>query len=250
MRALSGRKESELGWLKMFINYAHRGASEYAPENTMAAFYLGLEMGANGIETDVQKTKNGVLVLFHDKELSRVANGQGKISDYTYKELYQLDAGSYKGDKYKNEKIVRFDDFLHYFAPKDLHFAIELKETLIEKEVIEAIDFYGIRNKVIITSFDFEHLIHVRKLDGDIKIGFLCTEINEEVLQKLMEIHANQICPAADKLTSEGVQFAKSKGFSVRAWGVKNEELMQKALGCGVDGMTVNFPDKLKLAIS
>ena len=69
------------------INYAHRGASEYAPENTLSSFYLGLLQGANGIETDVQKTKDGVLVLFHDDTLDRVSNKQGKLCDYTWDEL-------------------------------------------------------------------------------------------------------------------------------------------------------------------
>lgn len=59
------------------INYAHRGASEYAPENTLSSFYLGLLQGANGIETDVQRTKDGVLVLFHDPTIDRVTNGNG-----------------------------------------------------------------------------------------------------------------------------------------------------------------------------
>jgi len=71
----------------MFINFAHRGASSYAPENTMSAFYLGLRMGANGIETDIQRTGDGILVLFHDDTLDRVTGQSGKIADYTYEQL-------------------------------------------------------------------------------------------------------------------------------------------------------------------
>ncbi|MBS1484153.1 MAG: glycerophosphodiester phosphodiesterase, partial [Clostridium sp.] len=63
----------------MFINYAHRGASAYAPENTLSAFYLGLEMGANGIETDIRRTKDGQLVLFHDATLEQAAGLQGGV---------------------------------------------------------------------------------------------------------------------------------------------------------------------------
>ena len=72
------------------INYAHRGASEYAPENTLSSFYLGLLQGANGIETDVQRTKDGVLVLFHDDTVDRVTDGKGRLSDYTFDELKKL----------------------------------------------------------------------------------------------------------------------------------------------------------------
>ena len=70
-----------------FVNYAHRGASEYLPENTMLAFYTGIYMGANGIETDVQRCKDGTLVLFHDDTLLRVTGEAGSVEDYTFPEL-------------------------------------------------------------------------------------------------------------------------------------------------------------------
>ena len=69
------------------INYAHRGASEYAPENTLSAFYLGLMQGANGIETDVRRTKDGELVLFHDSKLARVTDGDGPLAEHSLAEL-------------------------------------------------------------------------------------------------------------------------------------------------------------------
>ena len=77
----------------MFVNYAHRGASEYAPENTMPSFELGLTMGANGIETDLQETKDGKIVMFHDNTIDDKSNGTGAIADYTYEELLKMDFG-------------------------------------------------------------------------------------------------------------------------------------------------------------
>ena len=76
--------------VSVMINYAHRGASEYAPENTLSSFFLGLLQGANGIETDVQRTKDGVLVLFHDDTLDRVSDGCGPLRDHTLAQLQQL----------------------------------------------------------------------------------------------------------------------------------------------------------------
>ena len=70
----------------MYINYAHRGASSYAPENTMVAFKKALELEATGIELDLQKTKDGKIVIFHDNFIDQKSNGNGKISDYTYDE--------------------------------------------------------------------------------------------------------------------------------------------------------------------
>lgn len=91
-----------------FVNYAHRGASSYAPENTMSSFKKAFQLGSNGIELDLQKTKDGKLVIFYDKEIDKKSNGTGKISDYTYNELLELDFGSWFGKEFKNEKIVLF----------------------------------------------------------------------------------------------------------------------------------------------
>lgn len=233
----------------MFMNLAHRGASEYAPENTFAAFYLGLEMGANGIETDIKRTKDGVLILFHDDTLERTTTGKGCVGQYIYEELMQLDAGKHKSDKYKDEKIVSLEDFLKYFGAKDLHFAVELKDSFVEEDTLTLIKRYSVENKVTITSFNFDNLIRTRELDKNIKIGYLTGEINIETIEKLKEIGANQICPSAKSLSLEKVQWAKAQGFTVRAWGVKDEKLMLHVLNCGVDGMTVNFPDKLAEAL-
>ena len=91
-----------------FFNYAHRGASSYAPANTMSSFKKAFQLGSNGIELDLKKTKDGKLVIFYDKEIDKKSNGTGKISDYTYNELLELDFGSWFGKEFKNEKIVLF----------------------------------------------------------------------------------------------------------------------------------------------
>ena len=83
----------------MLINYAHRGASAYAPENTITAFSKGIELGATGIEVDLRKTKDGKIVIFHDEFIDKKSNGTGMIDDYTYQELSDLDFGEYKTKK-------------------------------------------------------------------------------------------------------------------------------------------------------
>lgn len=131
----------------MFINYAHRGASQYFPENTLSAFYAGIAMGANGIETDIRKTKDNVLVLFHDKNISRVTDGQGSIEDYTYDELMKLLV--YNPEKDRTDKIVAFGDFLKYFGFRDLTFAVELKQDQVEKETIDMLEAFNMREKTV-----------------------------------------------------------------------------------------------------
>ena len=135
-----------------FINYAHRGASAYAPENTMSAFKKAFEIGANGIELDLQKTKDDKIVIFHDDRIDKKSNGTGKISDSTYSELLKLDFGSWFSTEYKNEKIVLFEDFMKEVSNRDLVLAIELKEENIEKQTLEIIKNYKEINNVYITS--------------------------------------------------------------------------------------------------
>ncbi len=224
-----------------FITYAHRGASEYCPENTLMSFYMGIQMGANGIETDVKKTKDGVLVLFHDDTLERVTGKTGKISDYTYNELSNFTVK--KGNL--NDKIPTLEDFLSHFAYRDITFAIELKDDDIEKEVVDLIFKYGIEKKTVVTAFELERLRKVKKYHSNIKIGYLTQNIDECVINELININAYEICPVGKDVTPEKVCKWHSLGLNVRAWGIFNEDIMKKVYDAGADGMTVNFPDKL-----
>lgn len=232
--------------MKQFINYAHRGASAYVPENTMVAFKKALEMGADGIELDLQETKDKKIVIFHDEIIDKKSNGKGRIKDYTFEELYNLDFGSWFSNEYKGEHIVLFEDFAKEFLKKDLVFAIELKDIGYEQEVLNIIKEYSNINNIYITSFKYEVLNNIRKIDKNIKISWLIKEkINKENINKLLKINANQICPKATKVTSKDIALANASGIGVRLWGVKDEEIMGKVYTLNTEGMTVDFPDKL-----
>lgn len=232
----------------MFVNYAHRGASEYAPENTMSAFKKALELKATGIELDLQMTKDGKIVVFHDKNIDRLTNGlnTGKIIDYTYKQLLQFDFGSWFNSDYKNEKIVLFEEFARDFFDKDLTFAIELKSKNIEEETLRIVNKYATYAKIYITSYKYKYLENMRKLDSKIKLSWLIEErINEKNIKKLLDINGNQICPKATLVCNEDIKLAKKNNLEVRLWGVTNEDIMKKVYNLDIEGMTVNFPDKL-----
>ena len=226
---------------RKFINYAHRGASEYYPENTEPAFFAGLYMGANGFECDVQRTRDGQLVLFHDETLERVTGAAGSIDAYTYEELCAFDVrrNNCRG------KIARLVDFLDTFAHLDITFAMELKVAGCEADLYDAIIKYNCLDKVIVTSFDYEYLKKMREVSSDIRLGYLTSRTDEGLIEELREISAYEICPKADTVTAELVNFWHGAGLNVRAWGVSDEETMKKVYDAGVDGMTVNFPDKL-----
>ena len=224
-----------------FINYAHRGASEYCPENTFLSFYTGLYMGANGIETDVRLTKDGELVLFHDENLLRVTGEEGSISQMTYKELLKIPVKN--GALYDN--IPLFEDFLRHFSSFAITFAIELKDKNIGARVADLIYKYGIEKKCIVTSFSLEYLKEVREYAKDIRTGYLAKRIDDELIFELLELGVNELCPRATDIDSTSVERWHKMGFNVRAWGVCGEELMKNVYNSFADGMTVNFPDKL-----
>ena len=226
------------------VNYAHRGASEYAPENTLAAFYLGLMQGANGIETDVQKTRDGVLVLFHDDTLERVSDGCGRLCDHTLEQLQGIKIHGRRTDGFFG-RIVTLREFLEKFSCYDICFAIELKGAGVEADTLAMVEEFKILDRVTFTSFEFEYIKQIELLNPNSRVGWLVREVTQETLQHLSDIGGEEAAPMAENITQELVDELRRKGFGIRAWGVFDTALMEKMCTLGVDGMTVNFPDKL-----
>lgn len=223
------------------VNYAHRGASEYAPENTMCAFEMGVAMGATGIETDVQLTKDSVPVLFHDAKLERMTGEAGSVSDYTYDELQ---AFRVRKDGME-DRIPTLKEFLERFAGKGLRLAIELKQKSTAEPTVKLIAEHGAQRDAVITSFDYDELLIAHRSAPELECGYLAKEVDDQLLMRMKADGICELCPPADMITAENVRQWKAEGFRVRAWAVKSEQLMRRACEAGVDGMTVNFPDKL-----
>ena len=228
----------------MIVIYAHRGASEYYPENTLSSFVAGIDMGADGIETDVQISKDGVLMIYHDDSMEAKTGFSGRIADYTYDELR---AARVKNEKYGREDcLMTFEDFLKYFGWRDLTFAIELKVSGIAEKVIDMMRKYGVLEKSIVTSFDYSALVDAHSYDKSVRLGWLYVNHRSDTLAKLHAIGAYQACPKATNIKSEHLDELRGAGFGCRAWGISDTDVMKYAVEIGVDGgMTVNFPDKL-----
>ena len=227
------------------INYAHRGASEYAPENTLSSFYLGLIQGANGIETDVQCTKDGVLVLFHDDTLERVTNGSGRVCDYTLAQLKELKVSSGNTNGFY-DRIVTFREFLEKLSCYNISFAIELKRADLEEDVIALMKEFDIMHKSTITSFNFDYLKNVKQLQPDMRIGWLVCDVDDETIARIQEIGGEELAPKAESITAEIVAKLRSLNIGIRAWGIANDKgLMKKMCELNIDGMTINYPDRL-----
>jgi glycerophosphoryl diester phosphodiesterase len=225
---------------------AHRGASSYAPENTLAAFDLALEMRVRHIELDVALTSDNQVVVIHDDKLDRTTDGSGLVTSHTLAALRELDAGSWFASQFQGERIPTFDEVLaRYKGRVHIHTEIKGKSESLSQRTADLIREHGVERQVTITSFQRVQLERMRACAPELPMGWLVRELNDSIIAQAHALGVTQLCPRADTVTREWVDRLHAEGFVVRAWAVGTEELMQLAVEAGVDGMTVNFPDKL-----
>lgn len=237
----------------MTINYAHRGASGYYPENTMIAFEKAIEHGCTGIETDVHMTKDGYLVLMHDEKIDRTTDGMGYIKDYNLEELRQFDAGKWKALDFSGERIPTVEELIELAKSKDIIIInFEIKTDVIwykdiEQKLIETIYKYNVSDKIIISSFNHYTIHKCKQIDKNIKTGLLYMEglFEPHLYAKIVGAEAiHPYFPAID--SKEVIDRVRAAGVMVNPYTINEEEVMKRFLDYGIDGIITNYPDKLK----
>ena len=223
---------------------SHRGAASLAPENTLPSFTAALALPIDGVETDIQQTKDGKLVLFHDNTLERTTGAAGTIQDKTWDELQALDAGTWFDPKYAGTRIPLLTDILDRFGTKT-SWDLEIKQPHIEDIVVKTVEPYKLFPNITFTSFDFITISDTKRKYPFLTTGFLTDDFSEEMIAKVKAHNIDHFCPKASLINKEIVDKLRSAGFYVRAWGVKNPDIMKQAIEAGVDGMTVDFPQLL-----
>ena len=230
----------------MFMAIAHRGASSYAPENTMAAFDLAIVMGARHIELDVHSTSDGHVVVIHDDTVDRTTDGSGPVTNLALAPLRTLDAGSWFGHEFTGERIPTLDAVLgRYRGRVHVHVEIKGQSSQLSHQTADLIRKHGMVGEATITSFQIARLQETRANAPELTTGWLVADVTDAVIAQARSLGLSQICPRANRITSELVRRLRAAGFVVRAWGVASEDLMRQVVQSGADGMTVNFPDKL-----
>jgi glycerophosphoryl diester phosphodiesterase len=235
----------------MIINYAHRGASGYFPENTMLSFRKAIELGATGIETDVQMTSDGVLVLIHDEYVSRTTNGKGLVKDFTYADLNNLDAGSWFNEKYSSEKIPTVEQLINLAKSNNILLNLEIKngEVLypgIEENLIEMLYKFKYEDKVILSSFNHYSMVHCKEISKEIKTGLLYMSDLYQPEVYCKHTGADALHPYFYSINKDIIDSAKREGILVNPFTVNDEDHMKNLIISGVDGLITNYPDKLK----
>lgn len=156
---------------------AHRGASALAHENTMAAFRLAKQLGADGIELDVMLSADQKLVVHHDNSVNRTTEGKGKVAEMTWDELKDLDAGSKFGEAFLNEPLPLLEQVFEELGGKFL-INVELKNYATPKDqlteiVIDLIKKMGLEESVILSSFNAKNLLKAYQAAPEIRRGLL-----------------------------------------------------------------------------
>ncbi len=226
--------------------WAHRGASAYAPENTLEAFALAAEMGADGVELDVHFTRDGKVVVAHDEKIDRVSNGQGKILDYTYEELLVFNFNNKMPD-FKNVRIPTLEQVYRLLEPTGLTVNVEIKgaDPALPAACAAIAAEYGMTDRVYYSSFDHHQLLRIHEVSSNLPIaplyGFNMVKpwlYAENMGAAAVHPHALQI-----KRIPEYVAECHARGIRVNPWTVDDEELIRFLLDAGVDALITNKPD-------
>ncbi|EJQ51896.1 glycerophosphoryl diester phosphodiesterase [Bacillus wiedmannii] len=248
---------SQLNHIK---NIAHRGASAYAPEHTIAAYKLGQQLRGDYIEIDLQMTKDGHLVAMHDETVNRTTNGTGLVKEHTLEEIKQLNAGSFFNEKhpslakkeFENANVPTLEEIIKTFG-HNANYYIETKSPdeypSMEEKLLEIIKHYGINDKVIIQSFSEASLQKIHSLDVNIPLVQLLPYKKAAQLTELEMKKYKTYCIGLGMnykyIDSTYVKRIKKHGLEVHPFTVDNETDMKKLILWGVDGMFTNYPDRL-----
>jgi glycerophosphoryl diester phosphodiesterase len=233
--------------------FAHRGASAHAPENTLAAFELALEHGADAIEFDVKLTADGQVVGHHDPSLERTTNGKGRLGDFSLGELKKLDAGAWFGEAWRGERIPTLAEIFETVGDK-MFMNIELTnyatpfDKLVEK-VAELVRRYHMEERVLYSSFLPHNLMRAGALTPGLPRGQLALPGPAGWWQRrwgnFLKIQAEH--PFSADVSAASVIRAHARGRRVYTWTVNDPDEMRRLQALGVDGI---FTDDPKLALS
>lgn len=234
--------------MKLPVIIAHRGASAAAPENTMASFRKALEMGAGGIELDVQLSSDGIPVVIHDERVDRTSNGTGWVKDKTLEELRTLDFGGWSAPEFKGEKIPVLEEVLELLYNRKGLLNIEIKNGPvfypgIEKRVTKLVRKYEMLDRVIISSFNHYSLVELKKIDPEVKTAPLYMEGLYEPWAYAKKLGASAIHPLFYSIVPEIVNGCKENGIAVNPFTVDQPEHIRKIAATGVDGIITNVPE-------
>ena len=220
---------------------AHRGGALLAPENTLAAFQNAVDFDADYFELDVKISSDDSLMIMHDVTVDRTTNGTGNIAELTYAELRALDAGSWFGAEFAEEKIPTLFEALNLAASSEnnIGVVVELKSTdpRVPRLVTEMIQKFGFQSRAIVSSFSLSRLAEVKSIDSSIPVMFFAA-VSSAVIDQVAEIGGDWV--GGNSATEDLVDYAHAKGIQVNIFSLNAIRPMLRLIDLGVDALSTD----------
>jgi len=221
-------------WKELFLKVGHRGARAYEMENTLQSFQRTIELGANAIEMDVRRSKDGKMVIIHDENLKRVFGRDVQVNQSTLNELRKL----------SGDKIPTLEEALEFIDKKVEKILLELKEVGFEKRILESIGKERLNKRVIIISFHEQAVANIRQLDSKIETGLIYSRYKNPV-HAALGLNAQYLVPFYRLIHTKDVADAHKNRLKVIVWTINTEQEAKEYRTKGVDGIASDKPDIL-----
>lgn len=217
----------------------------------MIAFEQAYQIGADGLELDVQLTRDGEVVIFHDKMIDRMTNGSGTLSELTLKDVQSVSIDGLMQDELPRQKIPTLEEYLIWVHDKDFLTNIELKTLTgedigLESKVLKLIFEYGVEERVIISSFHRQNMARVKKQSPSIQTGLLVPGCNDHILKLTKELGMDYIHPHALSLDETLIEQSHHFELGINTWTVNELADLEKVANEGIHAVITDFPDLLK----
>ncbi|HEY6932859.1 MAG TPA: glycerophosphodiester phosphodiesterase family protein [Marmoricola sp.] len=243
-------------------NVAHRGASHRAPENTMAAIHHAIRIGADAVEVDVRRTRDGALVLLHDTTLVRTTDvrrahpgrAPWRVGDLDYDEIVRLDAGTWKSPRYAGEPVPMLEQAIEAVHRAGIGLVVELKTPELYPGIVSDVaaalrsepgylDAALLEGRLVVQSFNFAAMKEHKTHAPDIPVGLLGAPRVEHL--PVLASWADQVNPHHGRVDREYVGRLHDLGLRCQAWTADRKSDMRRLLQAGVDGVITNRPARL-----
>lgn len=244
------RNDREDAASRSFLNIAHRGYSARHPENTLGAFRAAMDLGCTWLETDVRRTADGVLVLLHDATVDRTTDGTGAVADLPWEYVSGLDAGSWKGEAFRGERIPTLEQLLTVASGR-AQVVIELKlPVTYVRQAIERVGSLEAFERTVASAFEWQTMVEVRRSAPHWRTTWLTALRDvtpDEAIARCVGAGVHTLGPVAARTDRPLVERVHQAGLSVRCWGLGDDRgtEMRRLIELGVDGATTNHPDAL-----
>jgi len=243
---------------------AHRGASKDAPENTLKAFQLAMDQGSDMIELDLKLSKDGELVVFHDRSLKRTSNGEGRLANYTLEELKRLDAGSwFDPQNFAGEQIPTLREVLELTAGKIMlnveikKEAVQRQDDWVERHLLALLQEYNMVPHTMVSSFATLPLIRLKEREPQLSTALLYGDSIRTNLRPKIPIYGYQAYQLVLRTRSDSlnirrnlvtrgfVKRSRETGVRIHAFTVDQPKIMKRLIKRQLNGIMTNMPERL-----